>query len=79
MSPIRQTQTRSARAAEKAALKRTILDLPPETRSCFLRHLMAGLTCGEIAAQLGMEPGEVEAHRVEALLQTLSPTPPAQT
>lgn len=78
MSPRRRRRSRPMTEAQRDHLKQTILNLPPDTRDCFLLHRMAGMTYDQIADQFGMKPEVVQAHLAEALLQIMRAMPPAK-
>ena len=63
LSPERVLLDREALEVVVAA----IADLPPRTRDVFVLHRFEEMSCGNIAAQLGMSVSGVEKHIMKAL------------
>lgn len=59
----------------KRILVKAVLRLPTDLRDVLLLHRMAGLSCEQIGAHLGMETGVVQAHLAEALAQLIQAIP----
>lgn len=66
-SKPRSKRRRAGRAADVLAV--AILRLPTNRRDVFLLHRFGGLTYGEIASRLGMDPEAVKAALVTALVR----------
>lgn len=60
-------QGRRAETRERQALKRAILDLPPDLRDVLLLHRFARLSYEEIGQDLDLERDEVQAYFAEGM------------
>lgn len=60
-------QGRRAETMRHQALKRAILDLPPDLRDALLLHRFARLSFDEIGQTMDLEREEVEAYLAEAM------------